>query len=104
MGLTGESLAPLVVRVTDGSGMPVEGTTVFWDVLSGGGELTPMGNVSGGGDADAATVTSSTGLTEIMLTLGPQAGVNEVKAESIFSNNQSRLAASVIFVATGTSP
>ncbi len=90
----GSLLAPLVVRVTDNSGAPVENATVFWNVLSGTGELSGMGSVF----ADVATRTGATGLSEIRLTLGSQPGVNEVKATSIFSTNQ------VVFAATGSSP
>ncbi len=87
-------LDSLVVRVTNGAGAPVDGATVFWDVLSGTGELSGMGSVF----ADVATRTGATGLSEIRLTLGSQPGVNQVKARSFFSTNQ------VVFAATGTSP
>ena len=99
MGQTGTVLLDsLVVRVTNVSGAPVDGATVFWNVLSGAGELSGMGSVSASSDADVATVTGATGLSEIRLTLGSQPGVNEIEARSIFSTNQ------VVFAAMGSSP
>ena len=97
-GRTGEMLfAPMVVRVTkSSSGMPAVGVTVFWDVVRGGGELEPMNNNNF--DAEATTKTDSNGLTDVGLILGPQPGVNEVRAWTIFGTE------AVTFVATGTSP
>ena len=90
----GSLLAPLVVRVTDTLGAPVENARVFWTIVSGNLALTPSGNASEG--ADAVTSTDSTGLTQVRVTLGPQPGTHRIEARSKFSSNP------VIFVATGS--
>ena len=89
----GSLLALLVVRVTDGSGVPVENAAVYWRILSGNPALAPMGNAAAFGDAKTS---DSTGLTEVRVTLGPEPGTHRIVAWSIFSSNQ------VIFEATGS--
>ncbi len=84
-GAPGESLAPLVVRVTDRSGHPVQGAMVFWSFLRGDGALEP--GVSGNCDCDSVTSTNRMGLTESRLTLGIRPGINEIEARSVFSTN-----------------
>lgn len=84
-GPLGAALAqPLVVRVEDQSGSPVEGVTVDWDVVLGGGDVTPNQSVS---DGD--------GLASTSLTLGPTQGLNTVTA-SLGPDQE------VVFTATGT--
>mgnify|MGYP002619565442 CR=1 FL=1 len=64
--------APLVVRVTDASGTPLEGVEVHWSVVGHeeqGGELSITSDIS-----------SSTGLVEAQWMLGWRAGKHEVAA------------------------
>jgi hypothetical protein len=59
----------IVMRVTDGSGIRVPGTTVTWAVLAGGGTFAPAANVS---DAN--------GLVTTTYTLGETAGAVRLRA------------------------
>jgi|KBSSwiStaDraftv2_1062776.scaffolds.fasta_scaffold95734_1 alpha-tubulin suppressor-like RCC1 family protein len=69
-GALGATLAnPLVVRVEDQTGAPVEGVTVEWDVIAGGGTVTP-----------SQSVTDQDGLASASLRLGSVTGVNSVAA------------------------
>jgi len=60
---------PFVVRVEDQTGAPAEGVTVEWDVIAGGGTVTP-----------SESVTDTDGLTSASLRLGSTTGVNSVTA------------------------
>jgi len=83
--LTGEELAPFVVRVTDQFGNAVAGVTITWTVENGDGSL-----------ASETTITDAAGMTSVVYTLGPTEGEHQVRA---------RLSAtvSVVFTATATS-
>jgi hypothetical protein len=71
-GTQGQPLAnPLTVKVTDGSGNPISGTSVTFSVTAGGGSLSV-----------AQVVTNAQGLAASTLTLGPVAGSNTVTASS----------------------
>lgn len=78
---------PLVVRVTNAGGNPVQGVTVQWAVASGGGSLTSTSVVTGvdgqaqvqwtlGTRAEAQTVTATVqGLPPATFTITPAPGV-----------------------------
>ena len=76
---------PFVVLVADQTGAPVQGVTVTWTVLSGGGTITPPQSTTGSDGHASAT-----------LTLGTTPGFNRVQAS--FGSGQP-----VEFVATATS-
>ena len=101
MAQPGSLLAPLVVRVTDNSGVPVENAAVFWRILSGDPTLAPMGNAAG--DGDAKTFTDSTGLTDVRITLGPEPDTHRIEAKSISTRRGLTIVSNqVIFEATGS--
>ena len=79
---------PLVVKVSDTSGIGVPGVTVTWSVTAGGGTLSAT-----------STTTDGAGKTSVTLTLGPNAGTNTVTA-SVTGLQGSP----VSFTATGTLP
>lgn len=84
-GPLGSPLAqPLVVRVEDQTGAPVEGATVSWDVVLGGGDISP-----------SQSVTNDQGLASATFTLGSTQGLNTATA-SIGGNQP------VVFTATAT--
>lgn len=78
---------PLVVHVEDGAGDDLEGATVNWTVVTGGGAV-----------ANASTLTGSNGRTGTQLTLGPDPGTNEVRASVDGTTLE------VTFSATGQEP
>jgi alpha-tubulin suppressor-like RCC1 family protein len=59
----------LTVRVVDAGGEPVQGASVTWSVLSGGGTVNPPTGVS-----------NAQGLVSTTWTLGPALGANSVRA------------------------
>jgi len=75
---------PLVVRILDQGGLPVEGVLVTWQVTSGGGSVTPSQSAS---DANGVASTS--------FRLGNALGTNTVTARIDQSS-------SVVFTATAT--
>jgi hypothetical protein len=60
---------PLVVRLVDALGNPVQASAVTWVVGDGGGSVSP-----------ATVQTDTAGLGSTRLTLGPSPGVNTVNA------------------------
>lgn len=66
----GAALSPFRVTLTR-SGSGVSGITVNWSVTAGGGTLSAP-----------TTVTNDQGQTEVVLTLGPTAGLNTVTASA----------------------
>lgn len=78
---------PLRVRVIDGNN-PVAGVPVTFRVIGGGGRMDGM--------SELIVPSSSTGLAEVELILGLQAGVNRV--EATFDGNQGQ---AVVFSARG---
>ena len=66
----GAALSPFRVTLTRG-GDGVSGITVNWSVTAGGGTLSAP-----------TTVTNDQGQTEVVLTLGPQVGLNSVTASA----------------------
>lgn len=88
LGALGAALTqPLVVRVVDAGGQPVQGATVTFSVRQGGGSVNPAANISG---ADG-TVTAT-------WTLGTSLGPN--RAVALLSNQF--LLDSAVFTATAT--
>src|SRR5688500_18728983 len=83
---TGESMLPepVVVRVEDQNGIPVEGFVVSWEVTAGNGAVT-----------EEESPTDPQGLASTTLQLGSLPGINRVGA-SIGSPSP------VVFTATGT--
>jgi alpha-tubulin suppressor-like RCC1 family protein len=75
---------PFVVLVADQTGTPIQGVTVTWTVLSGGGTITPPQSTTG-----------SDGHASALLTLGTTPGINRVQAS--FGSGQP-----VEFAATAT--
>jgi adhesin/invasin len=70
-GVAGTALpAPLVVKVTDEFGNPIEDVTITW---------TPEG---GGSVSQTSTVTDAQGLTSVTRTLGPTAGAQTTLASA----------------------
>lgn len=67
-GVASALAEPLVVRVTDGLGNPVEGVTVTWSV-GGGGSIDPP-----------TSVTAADGTASAQRVLGPTAGVQTAQA------------------------
>lgn len=77
---------PLVVRVTNAGGSPVQGVTVSWAVTAGGGSLTAASSVTGadgqaqvqwllGTRTEAQTVTATVeGLAPAVFTITPAPG------------------------------
>lgn len=64
-GIVGGQLAsPLVVRVADQAGNPAAGVTVSWQVVSGGGTVTPSSTTSGADGRAEATLRLGTALGE----------------------------------------
>lgn len=61
--------SPLVVRVTNAAGGPLQGVTVDWSVLSGGGTL-----------GSASSATNAQGQAQVTYTVGAAAGANQVRA------------------------
>ncbi len=61
---------PLAVLVTDGSGLPVSGVVVNWQVGSGGGSLS-----------SATSTTNASGIATVAWTLGGTAGSQVVTAD-----------------------
>lgn len=87
-GLPGTMLAePFVVEVRDQNGEPLEGVTVTFAAVIGGGAASI-----------AATLTDSDGRAESVLTLGTDPGTNKVQA------NAEGISQTVIFNAVGTAP
>jgi Bacterial Ig-like domain (group 1) len=76
---------PLVISVTDASGLAIRGAAVTWTV-SGGGTLSA-----------SSTTTDSTGRTHVTCTLGPTTGVDTVQAAVVGG-------ASATFTAMATAP
>lgn len=71
-GTVGTALAsPLVVRVLDAAGRPVQGQQVTFTVLSGGGSVTP-----------GTPTTNADGQASSAWTLGPSAGAQQVQAKA----------------------
>jgi len=71
-GSVGQALPnPFVVKVTDGSGNPVAGVTVIFQVTAGGGTLSAT-----------SVSTNSSGTASSTLTLGVSGGLNTVTASS----------------------
>ncbi len=69
-GAIGSPLAqPLVIKVLDQAGTPVEGEIVVWQVTAGGGSVSP-----------SQTTTDANGLTSTSLRLGTTIGPNRVVA------------------------
>ena len=84
-GPIGATLAqPLVVRIEDQSGAPVEGVLVTWTVTSGGGTVTP-----------AQSTSDVNGLASTSFRLGNSLGTNTATARIDQSS-------SVVFTATAT--
>lgn len=68
-GNADEPLAsPLQVRILDAEGLPVAGVVVTWDVIAGGGTVTPT------------SVTDQDGIAEATFTLGPANGEHKATA------------------------
>lgn len=66
----GASLAnPFVIEVLDSRGRPIGGQTVTWNVMQGGGSMSP-----------ATSVSNASGEARSFLQLGPTPGVNRVTA------------------------
>ena len=87
-GLPGTVLAePFVVEVRDQNGEPLEGVTVTFAAVIGGGAVSI-----------AATLTDSDGQAESVLTLGTDPGTNKVQV------NVEGISQTVIFNAVGTTP
>jgi plastocyanin len=61
--------APLVVRVSNAGNAPLQGVTVDWSVLSGGGAL-----------GSASSTTNAQGQAQTTYTVGAAAGANQVRA------------------------
>ena len=88
IGPLGSSLAlPIVVKVVDAGGQPVQGAAVAFSVMAGGGSINPAANVSDGNGIVAST-----------WTLGTSLGEN--KAVAILTNNF--VLDSTTFTATAT--
>jgi hypothetical protein len=69
-GTTGTALgAPLRVRVTDADGTAVQGSTVHWDVVSGGGSVDP-----------ASSTTDAEGIASTVFILGDVTGTQWAQA------------------------
>ena len=87
-GLPGTVLAePFVVEVHDQNGEPLEGVTVTFAVVSGGGAVSV-----------AASLTDSDGRVESVLTLGTDPGTNKIQV------NVEGISQTVVFNAEGTFP
>ena len=71
-GTVGAALAsPLIVRILDAAGRPVQGQQVTFTVVSGGGSVTP-----------ATPSTGADGQATAAWTLGPSAGAQQVQAKA----------------------
>ena len=95
-GRVGEALAqPLVVRVTDGSGQPLPGASVWWTPVEGDGQI-PGPRVTRDGQPGEATAlaTDADGLARADLILGSRPGPYMVEAITLFSNDR------IVFAAT----
>ena len=93
-GTAGQPLSsPFVVKVTDGSGNPVAGTTVTFTVTGGGGTIYP-----------GAASTNSQGLASATLTLGPAAGTNTVVAASGTLTGSPSTLTAIGIAASGSGP
>ena len=69
-GTVGEAITnPLVVQVNDINGLPLPNTTIYWQVLAGGGSVS-----------SSQTTTNASGQTSVNFTLGTTTGVNKVAA------------------------
>ncbi len=69
-GAIGATLAqPMIVRVEDQSGNPVPGSTIFWEIVSGGGSISP-----------SQSTTDAQGYAQASLRLGTSLGLNSVRA------------------------
>jgi len=86
-GPPGTVLAPFRVLLAN-NGSPASGIVVNWSVTAGGGTL----NVP-------TSVTDATGIATAVLTLGPQAGVNQVRATAAGASGSP-----VTFIATAIVP
>jgi hypothetical protein len=72
VGAPGTALPnPLVVKAVDPDGNPLTGTTVSFSVTAGGGSVSP-----------ASVATDASGQAKTVLTLGPSAGTNAVRASA----------------------
>ncbi|HEY4321241.1 MAG TPA: hypothetical protein VGM77_08700 [Gemmatimonadales bacterium] len=80
-------LLPLVARVSDSAGKPVEGVIVSWQVVQGGGSIAP-----------ATSTTDTAGKAAATLTLGSAIGTNTVSATISGS------ATPAMFTETATAP
>jgi Bacterial Ig-like domain (group 1) len=91
MDFVGRALGqPLVVKVTDKFGGPVEGATIVWTTIAGSG--TP---------GATSTVSSSDGTSSITYTLGSFASSDLVRATMVGVNATTR---PVLFSMTGVNP
>ena len=62
---------PIVFRVTDNGGLPIQNRTVFFKVVQGGGKVNNLESVS--------LNTAANGEAQVLWQLGPQAGKNNQK-------------------------
>jgi hypothetical protein len=67
--------APLVVKVVDGSGAPVQGVPVTFRLLGGDGSVT-------GGRRDTVVASQAGGTAQVAFTLGNHAGVGNQRVEA----------------------
>jgi adhesin/invasin len=69
-GTAGQALPiPVSVKVTDSRGSGVSGVSIAWEVVSGGGSVSPT-----------TSTTGATGIGSAMWTLGHTAGTNQLRA------------------------
>ena len=89
LGEPGELLRePLVVRVTNRDGLPIEDVLVLWRVIEGGGAVPgPRVPIDGGPGDATETFTDRQGLARAVLELGPGPGPNTVEATTLFADS-----------------
>ena len=101
--------APLVAQLVNGSGLPIMGTQVVFQVISQDGLLTPLGG-AGPGSAALVVNTDAQGLASANFTLGSRAGAgnNEISISSpglssttIFTESSTPAAPGLIVVDSG---
>ena len=96
-GKSGKPLArPFVVSVKDKGGEPLGGVDVTFEVTTGGGKLW--------GKRSQTITTNESGKAGIILTLGPNVGVNQVQASVVPTLQQTFTAAATIAAATASLP